>query len=74
LRVDVEDWLDADLPIVVATAHDGDPVDMHLRVVRAGAPEIAAGSADPSVGGENAGTGVSIGRLRSSNPGCDLAN
>jgi hypothetical protein len=65
LLIDVEDWLDADLPMVVTTAQDGDPVEMHVPVARAGAPEVLAGSADPSVSGENAGTGLRVRRRRS---------
>ena len=50
LRVDPEDWLDADLPTALPAEPDGAPFDLDLPVVRVAAWEAVEAGPDPADG------------------------
>ncbi len=53
LRIDPEDWLDADLPTVLPAEPDGALFDLDLPVVRVAAWEAVEAGADPADGQVN---------------------
>ncbi len=47
VRVDTEDWVDADLPCVVVAGSDADPFLLHVPVIRVDGWDALGACVDP---------------------------